>query len=281
MDLDTPHDISRAPWRAVDPRVLAATGAVPTMLAEAEQCLYYWLTARWYRGAGAIVELGCFAGGSTARLAEGLRVAGATGGLIHAYDRFRVNEAGKRRHLYPAGIPPFEGEDLLPLARRLLAPWQARVRLHPGPIEAQSWSGEVIELLIMDASKSTAAADRFAEMFYPSLIPGRSLVVQQDYLHWKQPWVAAQMELMAGAFEPVAHAPHHTVVFRCRAPVTGAMLARGRVSGLDGARLTALLRRARRRLRPLGMAQKLIPLVHAARANPGVEQAREMVRPAA
>ncbi len=279
MSPTAPRDMPREPWRDVDACVLEATRAIPTMLSEAEQRLYHWLAARWYTGAGAIVELGCFAGGSTARLAEGLRLSGRDG-HIHAFDRFRVNEAGKRQHLYPAGIPAFEGEDLLPLARRLLAPWQKRISLHPGQIESQLWSGGAIELLVMDASKTTATADRFAGMFFPSLIPGRSLVVQQDYLHWKQPWVAAQMELMADAFRPVAHAPHHTVVFRCEAPVDAAMLARGRVSGLSEAELTTLLRRARKRLRALGVAREVVPLIRASRANPGVGQASEMARPA-
>ncbi len=270
--------IPQEPWRATDPRDLAPTRPVPTMLAGPEQRLYHWLTASWARGAGEIVELGCFAGGSTARLAQGHKRAGLAS-RIHAYDRFQINEAGKKAHLYPAGIPEFSGQDLLPLAERLLAPWASRITLHPGPIEAQSWPGEAIELLVMDASKSRATADRFAEMFFPALIPGHSLVVQQDYLHWKLPWIAAQMELMAGCFTPVAHAPHHTVVFRCEAPVNARVLQRGRVSGLSQARMLKLLRQARGRLRPLGLGERITDLIRSARANPGIERASEMVRP--
>ncbi|HHB81365.1 MAG TPA: hypothetical protein ENK83_06430 [Aliiroseovarius sp.] len=270
-------EIPLAPWRLVNPSALEATRHVPTMLAEAEQRLYHWLTAEWFTGAGDIVELGCLAGGSTARLAEGLRVGGAHG-HIHAYDRFIVNESGKAQHLYPAGVPAFEGDDLLPVAQQLLEPWEAHVSLYPGPIEARRWHGKSIELLVMDASKSTDTADRFAEIFYPSLIPGRSFVVQQDYLHWKQPWVAAQMELMTSAFTPVAHAPQHTVVFRCDAPVDASLLERGRVSGLDEAQLTALLRSARKRLRALGLGKKVEPIIHASRANPGVGRAGKMAR---
>ncbi len=277
MSHTSPREILLEPWRDVELSVLEATRAVPTMLAEPEQRLYHWLTAEWARGAGAIVELGCFAGGSTARLAEGHRIAGLQS-EIHAFDRFTINQSGKEKHLYPAGIPAFEGEDLLPLARQLLQPWEAHITLHRGAIEEQSWPGEAIELLVMDASKSAATADRFAEMFYPSLIPGHSLVVQQDYLHWKLPWIAAQMELMADSFTPVAFAPHHTIVFRCDAPVDSEMLARGRVSGLSQAQMTALLRGARKRLRALGVARKVVTLIKAARANPGVEQASKMAR---
>ena len=278
MSHTSPREIPLKPWRDVDASVLEATRTVPTMLAEPEQRLYHWLTAEWASGAGAIVELGCFAGGSTARLAEGHRIAGLRS-EIHAFDRFSINQSGKEKHLYPAGVPAFEGEDLLPLAKQLLKPWEKRITLHPGAIEEQSWSGAAIELLIMDASKSSATADRFAEMFYPSLIPGHSLVVQQDYLHWKLPWIAAQMELMADSFTPVAFAPHHTIVFRCDAPVDGEILARGRVCGLSQTQMTTLLRDARKRLRALGVARKVITLIKAAQANPGVEQASKMAQP--
>ena len=270
-----PREIPLKPWRNVDLPLLEATRSVPTMLAEAEQRLYHWLTANWFTGAGTIVELGCFAGGSTARLAEGLRVSG-NDGHIHAFDRFTINESGKQQHLYPAGVPAFEGGDLLPVAQQLLEPWQAQITLHPGQIETQSWPGDPIELLVMDASKSAATTDRFAEMFYPSLIPGQALVVQQDYLHWKLPWIAAQMELMASCFTPVAFAPHHTIVFRCDAQVDANVLRAGRVSGLSDTQMTALLRGARKRLRDLGVAKKVVALIKSARANPGVEQASKM-----
>ncbi|HGG05640.1 MAG TPA: hypothetical protein ENK28_09300, partial [Aliiroseovarius sp.] len=194
------------PWQTVDPKALDATRPVPTMLSPEEQLLYYWIASEWAKGSGAIVELGCFVGGSTARLAEGHRVAGLKS-EIHAFDRFLASETAKKNHFYSAGIAAFEGEDILPLAKSLLKPWADRITLHPGMIEDQDWTGGDIEVLVMDASKSTKASDHMAAKFFPHLIPGQSLVVQQDYLHWKQPWIAVQMERMANWFTPVAKAP--------------------------------------------------------------------------
>jgi len=266
------------PWRDIDASVLAATKTVPTMLSRQEQLLYHWITANWATGAGAIVELGCYAGGSTARLAEGHRLAGLSS-TIHAYDRFGINQHGKDKHLYPAGVEPFEGDDLFPLAKSLLAPWSDRIKLHPGMIEDQKWSGEDIEVLVMDASKSTRTTDRFAEMFFPYLIPGRSLVVQQDYLHWKQPWIAVQMELMADCFTPVGFAPNDTIVFRCDARVGPHILTAGKVSNLSPETMIETLKAARQRLHALELGNKINRLLKAAKANPWIERASDMVSP--
>ncbi len=269
----------RHPWKQVDASVLQATRTVATMLSVEEQLFYHWLTADWLSGAGTVVELGCFVGGSTARLAQGLRIAGNRG-KVHAYDRFQADERAKRAHLYPAGISPFDGTDILPLARALLDPWKAHVALHPGQIEEQDWTGGPIELLVMDASKTKATTDRMAEIFFPHLIAGRSLVVQQDYLHWRQPWIAVQMHLMADCFTPVAHAPPDTVAFLCTAPVTQEILARGRVAGLAPEQMIAALHGARGSLRPLRIARRVNALIAAARANPAVDIGWKMQRPA-
>jgi len=273
-----PRAFPRMAWQEIDPAVLRASQNVPTMLTQEEQRLYHWLTAHWARGIGEIVELGCFVGGSTARLAEGHRVAGL-GCKIHAYDRFQINEDGKEKYLYPAGITRFEGSNMLPAVGRLLRPWAGRVALHAGQIEEQNWTGGAIEILVMDASKTAATTDRFAEMFFPSLIPGHSLVVQQDYLHWKQPWIAMQMELLAAHFTPVAFAPRHTIVFRYERALAENTLVQNRVSGLAPQYARDSLHGARARLRHLGVTRQLSALLAAARVNPGVEKAWEMTRP--
>ena len=163
-----------APWSRLLERALGPARKVPTMLSAEEQLLYYWIAAFWAEGAGEMVDLGCFAGGSTARLAEGARVAGLTTGL-HAFDRFTAHEAAKEGLLYQNGIAPFEGDDILPLAQSLLSPWGERVHFHRGEIDQMSWDGGSIEVLVMDASKKAQTMDRMSETFMPHLLPGRSL----------------------------------------------------------------------------------------------------------
>lgn len=278
IDTATRARFAAAPWRAVRLKATGAANAVPTMLGADERRLYFWLARDWARGAGAIVDLGCFAGGSTARLAEGRRQAGHAA-RVHAYDRFTASERLKSRLLYPAGIAPFDGEDILPLARRLLAPWDGLVTLHPGAIEDGVWTGAPIEILVVDAAKSATAADAIAGLFFPSLIPGASVVVQQDHFHWRQPWIAAQMARLADCFVPLAVCAETTAAFLCiRSPDADA-LARAACGGLSDADLVEGIAAARGAMAGLGHGARFDPLIAAIRANPGQRIAWRMRRP--
>ena len=282
MNALSPSVFDEKPWMALPDAALEPTRQVPTMLRPAERRLYLWLAESWADGAGEIVDLGCFAGGSTALLAEGMRRSGRGGRRVHGFDAFRISEPLKRKYLYKAGVPPFEGDDMLAVSRALLAPWDDLVRLHPGRIEQQGWDGAPIEILTLDASKSVTTMDAMAEIFFPHLIPGRSVIVQQDFLHWKQPWVAVQMERMAAWFQPLALAPSDSVAFLCTAPVDDAALAAGRCRGLGDQDYQSALKALRRRMRGLGVGKGLKLVQEAVTLNPGKRGAAGFtVRPGA
>jgi hypothetical protein len=265
------------PWLAISDQDMAAAATVPTMLSDEERQLYFWLARDWATGTGAMVDLGCFAGGSTALLAEGARAAGRDR-QIFAYDRFHADLRSKQRFLYSAGIPKFDGTDILPLSDILLEPWQPGITLIKGQIETQKWDRSRIELLTVDAAKSVAVLDHIAGAFYPSLRPGHSLVVHQDMLHWKTPWIAAQMERMGEWFEAVAHSAPDTVIYRCRKRVTRDALAAGRITGLDDAALTEAIGAAAQTLSGFGIAARLEALAGVIRANPGARVASSITR---
>lgn len=270
--------LTHSPWQRMSIRALGRARRVPTMLSEQEQKLYYWLTAFWAEGRGAVVDLGCFAGGSTARLAEGAAVAGH-GAALHAYDRFTADPAVKAAVLYPQGVPAFPGRDIFPLAQRALSPWPA-VTLHRGEIELMPWDGGPIEILVVDAAKTARSMDLMSCHFLPHLVPGESLVVQQDLLHWSQPWIAAQMELLRDCFTPVAHAPRDTVVYLCHRVPGMDELHRATTADLSDARMLELLDAARTRLAPLGVAEPVARLQASLLHNPGRRRAYEFQRPA-
>lgn len=272
--LPDPAVFAEAPWGAIRWRAFGAARDVPTMLSRQERKLYLWLGQHWATGTGAIVDLGCFVGGSTAYLAQGAARA-RHAAPIHAFDRFRASEEVKELLLYPSGIDRFDGDDIEPLARSLLAPWDPQIVLHPGEIEEQSWDGSPIEILAIDAAKTAASADRMAEMFFPHLIPGRSIVVQQDFLHWKVPWIPAQMERMSEAFRPVAFCPRDTMAYLCVAPVTPAVLKAGRVSGLRDRALQEGLLAARERLAPFGLEDRLESMCRGLALNPHKRRAKD------
>src|SRR4051794_6095291 len=70
----------------------------PTMLAHSERRLLHWMARDVWEGWGAIVDAGCFLGGSTASFASGLRARSeppAGGGSqppISTYDRFEAEQ---------------------------------------------------------------------------------------------------------------------------------------------------------------------------------------------
>ncbi len=267
------------PWRDMDETALGPARYVPTMLSPMERLLYVWTTETWAKGHGAIVDLGSFVGGSTALLAEGQRRAGRTA-PVHAFDRFGASPSVKELILYPAGIQPFDETDILPLSKRLLAPWAPHVTFHKGQIEDHIWLDGLIEVLAIDAGKTAKGLDRMAEIFFPALIPGRSVVLQQDFLHWKVPWIPVQMERMANWFRPVAVCPKDTVVYLCTKEVDEAALEAGRVGHLSDEDLLEGINSARQRLRHWDVDARLVAMAEAVTLNPGQRKAKRFkIRP--
>ena len=185
------EEFALRPWRQVAEADLGPAADVPTMLTGEERLLYHWLGRR-VQGHGATVDLGAYAGGSAARLLSGLALSGKRF-HVHSYDRFRSSRAFWAKFMPDEPLPEADDADLLPVVRRHLAPWQGRVTLHVGDIGEKRWTGEPIEILSVDAAKGAAMADHVAAEFFPALVPGRSIVVQQDYLMAVQPWLSAQM----------------------------------------------------------------------------------------
>ncbi|MEM7058891.1 MAG: class I SAM-dependent methyltransferase [Pseudomonadota bacterium] len=275
---DLPAPFDTRPWddAAALPKKAAA---VPTMLTDEEGRLLHWLARDYASGVGAVCDLGCFAGGSTARLASGIAAAGRTT-PVHAFDHFTLTEAQKDRYLYPAGIAPFHGQDMLSAVGQLLAPWQDIIHLRQGDITETDWQDGPIELLFIDAAKTPSAADLIAQTFLPHLIPGRSIVIQQDYLHWRQPWVPAQMELLAECFEIVGWCAKNTVIFRSAQEVTDRHLAAARVSLLEDVDLTDLIGQALCRFPRRPQRAHLARAAMGVQDNPGIRAPHDMTRKA-
>ncbi|MEL6478339.1 MAG: class I SAM-dependent methyltransferase [Pseudomonadota bacterium] len=245
------------PWDdpAWDPPAEAL--AVPTMLTEEEGRLLHWLGASWAEGAGAICDLGCFAGGSTARLAAGTAANPGKTGPIHAFDFFTISPEHKQKFLYDNGVPRFWGSNLLPCARRLLTPWEDRVDLHKTDIADEHWQGGPIEILFVDAMKTPATGDAILRSFFPALIPGRSVIVHQDYQHWRQPWIPAQMQMLAHALRPIAWCARNTVVFGVDHLPPQVELASAAMAEISDQRMTLLLQRAVKAA-PKGHARRVL-----------------------
>ncbi len=267
-------EFAARPWADLPEADLGAAARVPTMLTAEEGLLYHWLGRR-AQGAGATVDLGAYAGGSAARLLSGLALSGQPFHL-HSYDRFRSSRAFWARHMPGEPLPETDDADLLPVVRRHLAPWADQVTLHVGDIGAMLWTGGPIEILSVDAAKGSAMADHIAAQFFPGLLPGRSILVQQDYLMAVQPWLCAQMAGLRDQFLPLAHVPKVGMVFLCLAPVTEATLAAARVDGMTDGRLMSRVREAARWHEGMVPRGRFKAMLEQVKAHPGVRLGWQM-----
>lgn len=267
-------EFAARPWQAVTEADLGPAASVPTMLTPEEGRLYHWLGRR-VSGDGATVDLGAYAGGSAARLLSGLALSGRDF-HVHSYDRFRSSRAFWTKYIPNEPPPETDDADLLPLVRRHLAPWKGRVTLHVGDIAERRWSGDPIEVLSVDAAKGAALADHIAAEFYPALVPGRSILIQQDYLMAVQPWLPAQMVALRDCFLPLAHVPRVGLVFLAQARVTPAALAAARVGDLSDGKLMSRVREAAKWHAGMVDRGRFKAMLDQIRANPGVRLGWQM-----
>jgi SAM-dependent methyltransferase len=198
---------------------------LPSMLTYGERALLYSL-GRDLKPGMRIVDAGCFLGGSTAALALGAsEVLPEPRPVIHSYDLFRVDHSA-RTH-YPTLIGDREiGADLLPVFESVVGEDLLRfVDVHPGDLLEQRWGDDPIDLLFVDVAKTWDLSDHVAHQFFPALVPGRGVLVQQDYVHEWLPWIHITMQLLDRCFERVAVVPGSpSVVFRCTRTVKPADL---------------------------------------------------------
>lgn len=198
--------------------------AVLSMLSYEERGLLFEL-ARRFRGAGLVVDAGCFVGGSTVSLATGLSVNSQTSpGVIHSYDLLtsdpqQTGGYSEEIDTWPAGTSLrhlFEGN---------VAPYRGLITLHQGDIRSFLWPGEPIEILFIDICKTWDINAHVVTQFFRSLLPGQSVVVQQDLVHWRYPWCAIVMESLQHKFEYLGWAWYASSVWRCRSTPSEAELA--------------------------------------------------------
>ena len=259
------------PWLGVGAAALAGALAVPSMLSYQESQLYHWLGTT-AQGFGATVDLGAFAGGSAARLLSGLS-AGGRPHHLHAYDHFTADATARARHLSPGGVALTDQNDILPLVGHLLQPWAGQYTLHRGDIATQVWRGGPIEILAIDAAKNTASADHIAAAFFPALVPGRSIVIHQDFLHARQPWLCVQMQLLAAHFVPLAQVAEDCVVFLHTDAVTRQAVMAAKTDALTDAKLLSGVRAAARHYEPMIARRRFGAMVGRIQANPGIRAA--------
>ncbi len=186
-----------------------------------ERAYCHWYANRAYTGYGDVVELGCWLGALTAPLVMGLLdhlEPSVRARKVHAFDRFRwdsdmttLTAAASLEGRYRAG-DSFRAE-----FDARMAPWRDHLVVHEGDLCEAEPFGDPIEFLLVDAMKSWALANAIVRAFFPSLIPGRSLVMHQDFAHYQTYWIHLVMFRLRGWFDLHYDVPgSSSVVFRLR-----------------------------------------------------------------
>ena len=228
---DRLRQLARRPWRGA--ALPSDAIGIPTMLSKMERRVLYSLARDYAAGDGAIVDAGSFLGGSTAALLAGVRDRAKpwTGPPVESYDLFQVDEYM---------VPKFFADDRsLRLGDSFRPRFDAHVGrfdvphvVHEGDITKIGWSGGPIDVLFLDVLKSWDINDAVLREFFPSLVPGRSVIVHQDYGWGDTPWIPITVELMRESVVLIDWMEWGTHVFFVERELAPELLARG-VGGLE------------------------------------------------
>jgi hypothetical protein len=192
---DPLRHLIRRPWG--DVTLPPDAVGIPTMLSKAERRLLYSLARDYAGGDYAIVDAGCFLGGSTAALLAGVRDRAErwTGPPVESYDLFRV-EAFTIPKFFADDPRGRVGESFRPRFDAHVARFDVPHVVHEGDITQVGGSGGPIDVLFLDVLKSWEINDAVLRDFFPLLVPGRSVVVHQDYGWGDTPWIPITVELL-------------------------------------------------------------------------------------
>lgn len=144
--------------------------------------LLCYLAEHEFTGEGEIWDVGCGNGGSTFCLCEGLRSnprEQARDARVHAVDRF---ESSADSHWSGATVATFAANT---------AGCEDRVVVHSTDITCFRWPGPPppLEILFIDVAKEEHLFTAVVRSFFQSFLPGRSIVVHQDFGRPRLSWL--------------------------------------------------------------------------------------------
>lgn len=237
---------SRKPWNTdvVPEEVLGPIG----MIGPEERRCFYWLARNCLTGQGNIVDAGSFVGASTFCFAAGAAEAGLRefrgGPILHAYDYFSAVDSYVVDRIRKDFRPIEKGESYLDVFETQMGKYLPLAEAHPGDFLAQRWNGNPIELLFIDIAKTASLNSHVIGEFFPHLVPGKSIVVHQDYFHCWHPYIHIGMEYFSDEFELVdEHVEFQSRVWRLAKPLPPEKFARMKVYNFSAAERMALLGR--------------------------------------
>jgi len=182
-------------------------------------------------GRGALVDAGSFLGASTFCFAAGVAAAGHLefNGRppVHAYDYFKVVEEYVGAAISRSVRSVEKGDSYLDIFLSQTDRYRHLIEPHPGDFLEKKWHGDPIEILFIDIAKTAPLHAHVVAEFFPCMIPGRSVLVHQDYFHCWHPYIHIGMEFFAEEFELIdEHVPHQSRLWLLAKPLPEEKIAR-------------------------------------------------------
>lgn len=206
---------NQRPWQKSKIQFVSTGGQ--GMLRPVEGNMLYFLARDYYAGVGEIVDAGAFLGASARNLASGLkhnlRVKNKNN-RIHSFDKFRADEKYIFNYITKnAGEFIDFGSSFRGLFQRNLGELIEFVDVSEGDFLSKNWTGGPIEILFIDISKTIALNSHLVKIFFPALIPGRSILVHQDYHHPHCPYIHVTMAYFSDYFEIIEEKADDSVAY--------------------------------------------------------------------
>jgi len=211
-----------------------AANGVPSMMSGVEKRILFNLARKHYSGEGIIVDAGIFLGASTVCFGEGIR-RNAQADQIRA--RWARPIVSFERGIINTGMPAFferhkvadmgaVGESFAATVEANIAPVADLVDLRVGDIlETALDVTSPVEILFLDVLKLPEISRLAVRQFFPRLIPGVSIVVQQDYFIDLLPYIRTDQEFFGSYFTYIGEAGS-SALFLCTRAIDQAAIDR-------------------------------------------------------
>lgn len=260
----------------------------PSMMSLPEKQFLFGLASRYYAGKGFIVDAGIFLGASTRCFGEGVRsnpqqdvITRAWQRPIVSYDKAIVNpNMPLFFEKHGLAFSAAKGDSFEAELRRNVEPVKDLVDLRIGDfMDATAIDGPV-EILFLDILKTPSLSLHAFRLFYPKLIPGRSLVIQQDYFFEELPWIKTHQEALAAYFDFVGEIGS-SAVFLCTKQIPTAVVdeLEDEMSPADQLRLASIaMQRSVDPARRFFMALSKVRLIRRLQGRVAARAYLEMVR---
>jgi hypothetical protein len=257
--------------------IVPAAQTVPSMMSMAEKRILFNLARKQFTGEGIIVDAGIFLGASTVCFGEGIRRNTLVERICQRWPETGVKPiVSFERGIINAGMPAFferhkvagmgaVGESFASAVERNIAPVADLVDLRIGDIlESARDVSSPVEILFLDVLKLPEISRLAVRQFFPRLIPGVSIVVQQDYFIDLLPYIRTDQEFFSDYFTYIGEAGS-SALFLCTRRIDDAAISRldQGVPAADQERLaTVAMQRSADPARRFMMALSKTRLIH-------------------